>query len=69
MLRSMWKNENDKSLTLDGNPEQFRIGIPLRKIATSDEIATAVCFYLSEESSQTTLSTLLVDGGAALGSC
>ncbi|MBI6549065.1 SDR family NAD(P)-dependent oxidoreductase [Xenorhabdus lircayensis] len=69
MLRSMWKNENDKSLTLDGNPEQFRIGIPLRKIATSAEIAAAVCFYLSEESSQTTLSTLLVDGGAALGSC
>ncbi|MDR0218141.1 MAG: 2,3-dihydro-2,3-dihydroxybenzoate dehydrogenase [Enterobacteriaceae bacterium] len=69
MLQSMWKNENDKSRTLDGNPEQFRIGIPLHKIATSDEIAFAVCFYLSEESSQTTLSTLLVDGGAALGSC
>ncbi|MFD0708590.1 SDR family NAD(P)-dependent oxidoreductase [Photorhabdus akhurstii] len=69
MLRSMWENENDKNCTLDGNLEQFRIGIPLRKIATSDEIAAAVCFYLSEESSQTTLSTLLVDGGAALGSC
>ncbi|PHM73864.1 2,3-dihydro-2,3-dihydroxybenzoate dehydrogenase [Xenorhabdus kozodoii] len=69
MLRGMWENEDDKNHTLYGNPEQFRIGIPLRKIATSDEIAAAVCFYLSEESSQTTLSTLLVDGGAALGSC
>ncbi|OTA21791.1 2,3-dihydroxybenzoate-2,3-dehydrogenase [Xenorhabdus beddingii] len=69
MLRSMWKKESDKNYTLDGNPEQFRIGIPLHKIATPEEIAAAVCFYLSEESGQTTLSTLLVDGGAALGSC
>ncbi|MBE8596717.1 2,3-dihydro-2,3-dihydroxybenzoate dehydrogenase [Xenorhabdus sp. BG5] len=69
MLRSMWADEDDKNHTLYGNPEQFRIGIPLRKVATPDEIAAAVCFYLSEESSQTTLSTLLVDGGAALGSC
>ena len=38
-------------------------------IATAEEIAAAVCFYLCEESGQTTLSTLLVDGGAALGSC
>ncbi|KLU15097.1 MULTISPECIES: 2,3-dihydro-2,3-dihydroxybenzoate dehydrogenase [Xenorhabdus] len=69
MLRSMWGNEADKNRTLYGNPEQFRIGIPLHKIAAPDEIAAAICFYLSEESSQTTLSTLLVDGGAALGSC
>ncbi|PLL57820.1 2,3-dihydro-2,3-dihydroxybenzoate dehydrogenase, partial [Klebsiella michiganensis] len=39
------------------------------KVATAEEIAAAVCFYLCEESGQTTLSTLLVDGGAALGSC
>ncbi|CDH26329.1 2,3-dihydro-2,3-dihydroxybenzoate dehydrogenase [Xenorhabdus bovienii] len=69
MLRGMWQNENDKNHTLKGNPEQFRTGIPLHKIATPEEIAAAVCFYLSEESGQTTLSTLLVDGGAALGNC
>lgn len=69
MLRGMWNNESDRQNTLNGNPQQFRIGIPLNKVATPEEIAAAVCFYLSEESGQTTLSTLLVDGGAALGSC
>ncbi|MBD2795223.1 SDR family NAD(P)-dependent oxidoreductase [Xenorhabdus sp. 18] len=69
MLRGMWQNERDRQNTLNGNLQQFRIGIPLNKIATVKEIATAVCFYLCEESGQTTLSTLLVDGGAALGSC
>ncbi|MEQ1977449.1 2,3-dihydro-2,3-dihydroxybenzoate dehydrogenase [Xenorhabdus sp. SGI240] len=69
MLRGMWQNERDQKNTLNGNLQQFRIGIPLNKIATANEIASAVCFYLCEESGQTTLSTLLVDGGAALGSC
>ncbi|CDG21948.1 2,3-dihydro-2,3-dihydroxybenzoate dehydrogenase [Xenorhabdus poinarii G6] len=69
MLRGMWNNERDQQNTLNGNPLQFRIGIPLNKIATAKEIASAVCFYLCEESGQTTLSTLLVDGGAALGNC
>ncbi|WNJ96987.1 2,3-dihydro-2,3-dihydroxybenzoate dehydrogenase [Vibrio ruber] len=69
MLRGMWHNESDRQNTLNGNPQQFRIGIPLNKVATAEEIAAAVCFYLCEESGQTTLSTLLVDGGAALGSC
>lgn len=69
MLRGMWHSERDRQNTLQGNPQQFRIGIPLNKIATAEEIATAVCFYLSEKSGHTTLSTLLVDGGAALGSC
>ena len=44
-------------------------GQNVNKVATAEEIAAAVCFYLCEESGQTTLSTLLVDGGAALGSC
>ncbi|MCA7014966.1 2,3-dihydro-2,3-dihydroxybenzoate dehydrogenase [Dickeya dadantii] len=69
MLRGMWHSDDDRQHTLEGNPAQFRIGIPLRKVATPGEIAAAVCFYLSDESGQTTLSTLLVDGGAALGSC
>ncbi|WP_236641624.1 2,3-dihydro-2,3-dihydroxybenzoate dehydrogenase [Dickeya undicola] len=69
MLRGMWHSDADRQHTLQGNPEQFRIGIPLHKVATPGEIAAAVCFYLSDESGHTTLSTLLVDGGAALGCC
>ncbi|WP_340613324.1 SDR family NAD(P)-dependent oxidoreductase [Xenorhabdus thailandensis] len=69
MLRSMWHKESDRQNTLNGNLQQFRIGIPLNKVATVEDIASAVCYYLCEESGQTTLSTLLVDGGAALGSC
>ena len=49
MLRGMWHSESDKQNTLNGNPQQFRIGIPLNKVATAEEIAAAVCFYLCEE--------------------
>lgn len=70
MLRSIWEHSRGGAKqTLAGDPENFRIGIPLNKIATPKEIAAAICFYLCDESGQTTLSTLLVDGGAALGNC
>ncbi|MFI1399308.1 2,3-dihydro-2,3-dihydroxybenzoate dehydrogenase [Streptomyces sp. NPDC020681] len=53
--------------SIDGVPDAFRVGIPLRKIAEPTHIADAVLFLLSERASHITMHDLTVDGGAALG--
>lgn len=67
MLRSMWTDESDRLATMAGDPDRFRVGIPLGKLATAEDIAHSVAFLLSDEAGHVTLSTLAVDGGAALG--
>ncbi|MFI8102807.1 SDR family NAD(P)-dependent oxidoreductase [Streptomyces sp. NPDC086023] len=67
MLRSMWPDESAARGTLEGNPEAFRIGIPLGRIAQPDNVADAVAFLLSDEAEQITLHVMTVDGGASLG--
>jgi 2,3-dihydro-2,3-dihydroxybenzoate dehydrogenase len=67
MLTSMWTDDSGRSNTIEGRPDAFRVGIPLRKIATPDDVANAVLFLLSDRASHITLHDLTVDGGAALG--
>ncbi|MEV8124649.1 2,3-dihydro-2,3-dihydroxybenzoate dehydrogenase [Streptomyces sp. NPDC085944] len=67
MLSSMWHDESGPRATLAGNPEAFRVGIPLGKLARPADVAEAVAFLLSDRASHITLHTLTVDGGAALG--
>lgn len=67
MLTSMWADESGRSGTLDGRPDQYRVGIPLRRIARPEDIAEAVAFLLSDEAAHITMHTLTVDGGATLG--
>lgn len=66
MLQGLWADADGRRRTIDGSPEQFRLGIPLRKIATPDEIASAVLFLASDLASHITLHDLVVDGGATL---
>lgn len=66
MLQGMWADADGRRRTIEGNPEQFRLGIPLRKIATPDEVASAVLFLASDLASHITLHDLVVDGGATL---
>ncbi|MFD3619389.1 2,3-dihydro-2,3-dihydroxybenzoate dehydrogenase [Streptomyces sp. NPDC058676] len=67
MLSSLWTDPSGPQGTLDGRLEDYRVGIPLRKLALPAEIADAVDFLLSEKASHITLHDLTVDGGAGLG--
>ncbi|WP_406141773.1 2,3-dihydro-2,3-dihydroxybenzoate dehydrogenase [Streptomyces sp. NBC_01089] len=67
MLTSMWHDESGPKGTIEGRPEAFRVGIPLGRLARPSDIADAVVFLLSDQSSHITLHDLTVDGGAALG--
>ncbi|MFD7326578.1 2,3-dihydro-2,3-dihydroxybenzoate dehydrogenase [Streptomyces sp. NPDC059875] len=67
MLSSMWHDDSGPKGTIEGRPEQFRVGIPLKKLALPTDIAAAVVFLLSDQASHITLHDLTVDGGASLG--
>ena len=66
MQQAMWDRGSSLAAVIAGNPERWRLGIPLAKIATPDEIARSVLFLLSDQASHITLHDLRVDGGATL---
>jgi 2,3-dihydro-2,3-dihydroxybenzoate dehydrogenase len=67
MQRALWANENGAQAVIAGSPETFRVGIPLRRIASPEDVAEAVSFLVSERARHITLHDLYVDGGATLG--
>jgi len=67
MLDSMLQNPADVQRLIDGAQEQFKLGIPLRKIATPDDIADVVLFLASDQAGHVTMQDIVVDGGATLG--
>ncbi len=66
MQRGMWADDSGRARTIAGLPEQFKLGIPLQKIATPDEVANTVLFLASDLASHITLQDIIVDGGATL---
>lgn len=67
MQRSLWSRPEDEQQMIAGYPEQYKLGIPLQKIAQPDEIANAVLFLASDSASHIVLQDIVVDGGATLG--
>jgi 2,3-dihydro-2,3-dihydroxybenzoate dehydrogenase len=67
MQRLLWSDETGKQSTIYGSLKDFRLGIPLSRIATPEEIADAVLFLLSDQARHITMHDLRIDGGATLG--
>ncbi|MDL9935867.1 SDR family oxidoreductase [Gordonia sp. ABSL1-1] len=66
MLRGMWTSADDREATLVGSPDQYRLGIPLQRLADPADIADSVLFLASDAARHITLHDLRVDGGATL---
>ncbi|GAA2411930.1 2,3-dihydro-2,3-dihydroxybenzoate dehydrogenase [Streptomyces glaucosporus] len=67
MLRGMHAGDTAAEASIAGNPGQYRVGIPLGKVARPEDIARTVAFLLSEDAGHITMHELTVDGGATLG--
>lgn len=67
MQRGMWTSEDAEQQRIRGFGEQFKLGIPLGKIARPQEIANTVLFLASDCASHITLQDIVVDGGSTLG--
>ncbi|HST48998.1 2,3-dihydro-2,3-dihydroxybenzoate dehydrogenase [Jatrophihabitans sp.] len=67
MLWSMWQDDSGAQATVEGRLDQYKLGIPLGKLAMPEDIAAAVEFLLSDRAGHITMHALTVDGGATLG--
>lgn len=67
MLRRLWSGAGDRQATINGSPETYKTGIPLRRLAEPPDIADAVVFLASDRARHITMQDLCVDGGAILG--
>ncbi|OKI18687.1 2,3-dihydro-2,3-dihydroxybenzoate dehydrogenase [Saccharothrix sp. CB00851] len=66
MQRLLWTDDDGAAAVVAGSPEQFRVGIPLGRIADPADIADAVLFLVSDRARHITMQNLFVDGGATL---
>jgi NAD(P)-dependent dehydrogenase (short-subunit alcohol dehydrogenase family) len=51
---------------METGEEIFGRAIPMKRMATADELAAAICFFLSDDASFITGQTLIVDGGETI---
>lgn len=67
MQRTLWTCDDAEQQRIRGFGEQFKLGIPLGKIARPQEIASTILFLASDAASHITLQDIVVDGGSTLG--
>lgn len=67
MQRLLWLNDDAEQQRIRGFAEQFKLGIPLGKIARPQDIAGTVLFLASDLAGHITLQDIVVDGGSTLG--
>lgn len=67
MQRTLWTSSDAEQKRIAGFGEQFKLGIPLGKIARPEEIASTILFLASDYASHITLQDIVVDGGSTLG--
>lgn len=64
MQTGMWQDETGGDEVIQGSLQTYKTGIPLGRIGAPEDVANAVIFFLSDQSAQTTMADLYVDGGA-----
>ncbi|MGX1773436.1 SDR family NAD(P)-dependent oxidoreductase [Nocardia brasiliensis] len=70
MLRGMWDHAATelpaaaRDQVLAGDPERFRLGIPLRRVAQPEDVAEGIYFLTTPRARHITMHDLRVDGGA-----
>ena len=67
MQHTLWVSDDAEQQRIRGFGEQFKLGIPLGKIARPQEIANTILFLASSHASHITLQDIVVDGGSTLG--
>lgn len=67
MVQRLMATMDTPEVVVKGALESFRVGVPLGRLARSEEIADVVAFLLSDRSSYLTMQDIVVDGGGALG--
>lgn len=63
MLRAMTP---DADALVQGDPDRFKVGIPLGRLGRAEDVAEAVRFLISDRARHITMHELYVDGGATL---
>jgi 2,3-dihydro-2,3-dihydroxybenzoate dehydrogenase len=51
---------------ISGMPDQYKLGIPLGKLATPNDIADVVLYLASDQAGHITMQDVVVDAGATL---
>lgn len=67
MVQRLMATMDAPEMVVRGSLDNFRVGVPLGRLARSEEIADVVAFLLSDRSSYLTMQDVVVDGGGALG--
>ncbi|QOS81774.1 2,3-dihydro-2,3-dihydroxybenzoate dehydrogenase [Paenibacillus sp. JNUCC31] len=67
MQRALWQDEQGAQAVIAGSQEDYRLGIPLNRLALPSDIADSVLFMVSDQARHITMHDLCVDGGATLG--
>lgn len=66
MQLQLWNENYGEAQVIAGDAKQFRLGIPLNKIAEPADIAQSILFLMSDAANHITLHDLRIDGGATL---
>lgn len=67
IMTAMWKKMLGEGAAYEANLAKFSKDIPMKRFGTPEEVAQAVLFLASDESSYTTGSEINVDGGILAG--